>query len=55
MEAGNDGLEGELRQRAEEERLLWERHPRARLPADADMSWWCRSHDSFVVKVVAGE
>lgn len=38
MEAGNDGLEGELRQRAEEERLLWERHPRGRLPADADMS-----------------
>lgn len=38
IEAGNDGLEGELRQRAEEERLLWERHPCGRLPADADVS-----------------
>lgn len=55
MEAGNDGLEGELRQRAEEERLLWERHPRGRQPADADASSWCHWHDSFVVKVAAGE
>lgn len=38
IEAGKDGLEGELRQRAEEERLLWERHPCGWLPADADVS-----------------
>lgn len=52
---GNDGLEGKLRQHVEAERLFGDRQPCGRLPVHADMSYWCHSLDSFVVKVVAGE